>query len=93
MAIHDNYDKLTENQRRALDEAFDAAIIVLQEAGVKFNGCDPIERAVDAFAAAILAARQPERDPIDTEVLAEGESFDSDTHNAVDDPHRELKRV
>lgn len=54
--IHANYDKLTELQRLAVDAAFLELTRVLRAHGVGFHGGDPIERCVDAMAAAILAA-------------------------------------
>lgn len=54
--IHENYDKLTDHQREVLDRAMEAATNFVKSFGIKFHGGDPIERAVDAFAAAILAA-------------------------------------
>jgi hypothetical protein len=50
MNIHQNYDTLSEQQRKAVDAAYNAAAIVLKAAGFNTAGDDRAERLVEALA-------------------------------------------
>ena len=71
MPIHQNYDQLTEIEREHLDNAMRCTTDYLVRQNVPFDGCDQIERAVDAMALAIINARPPSKDAKVIEVISD----------------------
>lgn len=55
--LHANYDKLTEEERDALDDAMHILMSGMRARGFPLAGDDRAERATDALAVCIIAAR------------------------------------
>lgn len=56
--IHFNYTNLHQDQRDAVDEAYDAVAQVFKEHGLPANGADPAERLVEAIATFLVESRK-----------------------------------
>lgn len=58
MSIHDQYTKLSDREREAVDEAFNAVQSALTDFGIRVTGDDRAEKLVEAISTYLVESKK-----------------------------------